>query len=74
MIKIFSKFNNITNSEGNGIVGGKLVRPARPCRVCLWPATKDRLSTPVLVTLIIAACTSSSYSLGLYCDEVSQYE
>jgi len=32
----------------NGIVGGKLVRPAIPCRVCYWPATGERLPTPNL--------------------------
>jgi len=34
------------NSEGNGIMGGKLVRPARPCRVCFCPASGERLPTP----------------------------
>ena len=36
----FHKFTNfnIINIEGNKSVGGKLVRPARPCRVCFWPA------------------------------------
>jgi len=33
----------------NGIVGEKLVRPAIPCRVCFWPATRERLPTPALM-------------------------
>jgi len=36
------------NSEGNGIMGGKLVRPTRPCRVCYWPASGESLLTPDL--------------------------
>ena len=39
----FPSFNNIINSKRNGIVGGKLVGPAIPCRVCFWPATRERL-------------------------------
>ena len=45
---IIPKFNNIINSVGNGIVGGKLVRPAIPCRTCFWPATRERLPTTAL--------------------------
>jgi len=33
------------NREGNGVMGGKLVRPARPCRVCFCPALRERLPT-----------------------------
>jgi len=36
----YHSFNNILNSEGNGIVGGKLVRPVKLRRVCFWPATR----------------------------------
>jgi len=28
------------------MVNGKFVRPAIPCRVCFWPATRERLPTP----------------------------
>jgi len=37
LIKILPNFINIINSEGNGIVGEKLVRPAIPCRACFSP-------------------------------------
>ena len=42
----FSSFIYLTNSKWNGIVGGKLVRPGIPSRVCFWPANRDRLPTP----------------------------
>ena len=42
----FPSFNDIIKSKKNEIVDGKLVRPAIPCRVCFWPATKERLPTP----------------------------
>jgi len=35
----------------NGIVGGKLVRPAISCRVCVWPATRERLPTAALIVI-----------------------
>jgi len=44
----FHKFPRFNNSKGNGIVGGKLVRPAIPCRVWFWPATGERLPIPGL--------------------------
>jgi len=43
------KFHNLprfNNSKENGIIGRKLLRPAIPCRVCFWPATRERLSIP----------------------------
>jgi len=48
----FHSFNNHLNSEGNGIVGGKLVRPVKLFRVCFRPATRERLPTPVLGNLL----------------------
>ena len=33
------------------MVGGKLARPVRPCRVCFWPVTRERLPTRVLEEL-----------------------
>jgi len=45
------KFPRFNNSKENGIVGGKLVRPAIPCRVCIWPGTRERLPTLVLNSL-----------------------
>jgi len=44
----FRSFNDIINSQWNGLVGDKSVRPAIPCRVCFWPATRERLPTPGL--------------------------
>jgi len=44
----FHKCARFNNSKGHGIVGGKLVQPAIPCRVCFWPATRERLPTPVV--------------------------
>ena len=44
-------FNDIINCKRNGIVGGKLIRPAIPCRVCFWPPTMERLPTPDLYTM-----------------------
>jgi len=41
----FPFFINTMNSKINKISGGKPVRPAIPCRVCFWPATKERLQT-----------------------------
>jgi len=40
--------NNIVNTEGNGIVGWKIVRPSRYCSVCFWPGASERLPTPDL--------------------------
>ena len=58
----FHSFNNILSSEGNGIVGGKLVRPVGLCRVCFWPAARERLPTPDLGS-------SKSLSLGIPSDQ-----
>jgi len=44
----YPSFINIINSKMNGIIGEKLVRPAIPCRVCVWPATRERLPIPEL--------------------------
>jgi len=44
----FHNCNNISNSEGNGIVDGKPVGPVRLCIVCFSPATGERLPTPVV--------------------------
>ena len=42
------EFPRFSNSKGNGIVDGKLTRPAIPCRVCFWPTTWETLPTPEL--------------------------
>jgi len=47
-MKIFPSFSNIMNCEQNGIVSRKLVRPARHCRTCFWPVTRESLPTLVL--------------------------
>jgi len=44
----FPSFNDIINSKGNRNLGGKLVRPAIPCRVRFWPVTGEMLPTPGL--------------------------
>ena len=59
-------FSNIINSEGNGIVGGKLVRPARPCKVCFWPATREGLATPDL-KLRLMLQSRAKYTAFLAC-------
>ena len=33
----------LINRKRKGIVGGKLVRPAIPCKVCFWLAARGRL-------------------------------
>jgi len=38
--------NNITNTEANGIVGWKIVRPTRFWSVCFCPGGSERLPTP----------------------------
>jgi len=35
------------------MVGGKLVRPVIPCRVCFWPVTRERLPTPGLESNVV---------------------
>ena len=45
----FHKLPRCSNSKGNRIVRGKLVRFAIPCGVCFWVVTRERLSTIVLV-------------------------
>ena len=47
LIKIPS-IPKIWQQRRNGIVGGKLVRAAIPCRACFWPATRERLPTLAL--------------------------
>jgi len=44
----FHSCNNISNSEENSIVRGKILRLVRLSRVCFCPATRERLLTPDL--------------------------
>ena len=44
----FPRFIHSINGKGNVIICGNLARPALPCRVCFWPATRERFPTPDL--------------------------
>jgi len=54
------KFPRFNSSKGNGIVGGKLARPAVRCRVCIWPGTRERLPTPDVSASYWSACICST--------------
>jgi len=50
----FPSIINIINSKMNRIVGGKLVRPAISCRVCVWPATWERVPISGLQSALVS--------------------
>ena len=63
---IFHKSPGFNNSKGNGIIGGKLVRPAIHCGVCFMPATRERLPIPVLVHIqAVILCKIYSFLFSL---------
>jgi len=53
----FPSFDNIINSRGNELVSGNLVQPTMPCRVCFWPATRERLPSPGLDLVALVETT-----------------
>jgi len=65
---------NIINSEENGIVGGKSVRPTRPCRVCFWPVTTERLPTPDLPVHMIVDITNIRHLFAVLVRYVERFE
>jgi len=64
----FPSFNNIINSKGSRIVGEKLVRRAIPCRLCFWPAVRERLPTPALNSPVYSTLNAivTSYNIQVF--------